>query len=95
MPFHMLHTYDSNWLHFNSAGWLGNDPLTVVIGESDPYVHITGREISHLHAATVVMTVVMIIAFLSSIAIIRRILIATPVLKVRESLDTSLISYTI
>ncbi|EEE61921.1 hypothetical protein OsJ_16656 [Oryza sativa Japonica Group] len=64
------------------AGWLGNDPLTVVIGESDPYVHITGREISHLHAATVVMTVVMIIAFLSSIAIIRRILIATPVLKV-------------
>ncbi|XP_052151331.1 choline transporter protein 1-like [Oryza glaberrima] len=64
------------------AGWLGNDPLTVVIGESDPYVHITGREISHLHAATVVMTVVMIIAFLTSIAIIRRILIATPVLKV-------------
>ena len=26
-----------------SAGWLGNDPLTVVIGESDPYVHISGR----------------------------------------------------
>uniref|UniRef100_A0A453DHA5 Uncharacterized protein n=1 Tax=Aegilops tauschii subsp. strangulata TaxID=200361 RepID=A0A453DHA5_AEGTS len=25
------------------AGWLGNDPLTVVIGESDPYVHISGR----------------------------------------------------
>jgi hypothetical protein len=43
MPFNMLHTYDPNWLHFNSAGWLGNDPLTVVIGESDPYVHITGR----------------------------------------------------
>lgn len=27
----------------HSAGWLGNDPLTVVIGESDPYVHISGR----------------------------------------------------
>ncbi|KAM3391460.1 hypothetical protein ACQJBY_012883 [Aegilops geniculata] len=65
-----------------SAGWLGNDPLTVVIGESDPYVHISGREISHLHVATVLMTVIMIIAFLSSIAIVRRILIATPVLKV-------------
>ncbi|KAF7012395.1 hypothetical protein CFC21_026591 [Triticum aestivum] len=64
------------------AGWLGNDPLTVVIGESDPYVHISGREISHLHVATVLMTVIMIIAFLSSIAIVRRILIATPVLKV-------------
>jgi choline transporter-like protein 2/4/5 len=27
----------------HSAGWIGNDPLTVVIGESDPYVHISGR----------------------------------------------------
>ena len=33
----------SNWLHTHSAGWIGNDPLTVVIGESDPYVHISGR----------------------------------------------------
>lgn len=33
------------------------------------------------------MTVIMIIAFLSSIAIVRRILIATPVLKVSSSLD--------
>ncbi|CAL5070838.1 unnamed protein product [Urochloa decumbens] len=64
------------------AGWIGNDPLTVVIGESDPYVHISGREISHLHTVTIFMTAVMIIAFLSSIAIVRRILIATPVLKV-------------
>jgi hypothetical protein len=26
-----------------SAGWIGNDPLTVVIGPSDPYVSIGGR----------------------------------------------------
>lgn len=26
-----------------SAGWIGHDPLTVVIGESDPYVNIGGR----------------------------------------------------
>ena len=44
------------------------------------------QEISHLHAATVLMTVIMIIAFLSSIAIVRRILIATPVLKVSNLL---------
>ncbi|KAF7109450.1 hypothetical protein CFC21_109714 [Triticum aestivum] len=66
------------------AGWIGNDPLTVVIGPSDPYVSIGGREINHLHAAAVLMTVVMIIAFLTSIAIVRRILIetSTTVLKV-------------
>jgi solute carrier family 44 (choline transporter-like protein), member 2/4/5 len=27
----------------HSAGWIGNDPLTVVIGVSDPYVHISGQ----------------------------------------------------
>lgn len=100
-----------------SAGWIGNDPLTVVIGPSDPYVSIGGRvclylllllfltlsllsfslshdsslhqEINHLHAAAVLMTVVMIIAFLTSIAIVRRILIATSttVLKVRMVLN--------
>jgi choline transporter-like protein 2/4/5 len=64
------------------AGWIGHDPLTVVIGESDPYVNIGGREINHLHAASVLMTVIMILAFLTSIAIARRILIATSVLKV-------------
>nr|TKW08025.1 hypothetical protein SEVIR_6G001500v2 [Setaria viridis] len=62
------------------AGWIGHDPLTVVIGESDPYVNIGGREINHLHAASVLMTVIMILAFLTSIAIARR--IATSVLKV-------------
>ncbi|KAF3335291.1 choline transporter-like protein 2 isoform X1 [Carex littledalei] len=65
--------------YYIKAGWIGNDPLTVVIGESDPYVNITGREISHLRAVTILMTIVMIIAFLTSLAIARRILIATSV----------------
>lgn len=39
------------------------------------------QELGHLHAAAVLMTVVMIVAFLSSIAIVRRILMATSVLK--------------
>ncbi|KAM0887234.1 hypothetical protein ACQ4PT_029187 [Festuca glaucescens] len=64
------------------AGWIGNDPLTVVIGPSDPYVSIGGREINHLHVAAVLMTILMIIALLTSIAIVRRILKATSVLKV-------------
>lgn len=38
------------------------------------------QEINHLHAASVLMTVIMILAFLTSIAIARR--IATSVLKV-------------
>lgn len=68
--------------NYIKAGWIANDPLTVVIGPTDPYVNITGREISHLRAATILMTIVMIVAFLTSIAIARRILIATSVLKV-------------
>ncbi|XP_020079939.1 choline transporter-like protein 2 [Ananas comosus] len=68
--------------YYTKAGWIGDDALSVVIGESDPYVNISGREVNHLRAAAVLMTIVMIIAVLSSIAIIRRILIATSVLKV-------------
>lgn len=98
-----------------SVGWIGNDPLTVVIGESDPYVSISGQvcyvplldiivsnillsflsshnssfyqEANHLHAAAVLMTIIMVIAFLISIAIVRRILIATSVLKVCMALN--------
>ncbi|URE19049.1 Plasma-membrane choline transporter [Musa troglodytarum] len=68
--------------YYTKAGWIGNDALSVVIGEHDPYIHISGREINHIRAVAVLMTIVMIIAFLSSLAIIRRILIATSVLKV-------------
>ncbi|XP_010940430.1 choline transporter protein 1 isoform X2 [Elaeis guineensis] len=68
--------------YYAKAGWIGHDAISVVIGESDPYVNISGREINHIRAVAVLMTIVMIVAFLSSIAIIRRILIATSVLKV-------------
>ncbi|KAJ8642821.1 hypothetical protein MRB53_004569 [Persea americana] len=67
---------------YTKAGWIGNDAVSVVIGASDPYLHISGREVNHLRAVAILMTVVMIIAILSSIAIVRRILMATSVLKV-------------
>ncbi|KAK4714754.1 hypothetical protein R3W88_020661 [Solanum pinnatisectum] len=68
--------------YYLKAGWIGNDSISPIIGEHDPYYHVSAREISHLHAAAVIMTAVMIISVLSSIAIVRRILMATSVLKV-------------
>ncbi|ONK63978.1 uncharacterized protein A4U43_C07F20860 [Asparagus officinalis] len=68
--------------YYAKAGWIGNDAVSVVIGESDPYFSTSGRELSHLRAVAVLMTIVMIIAILASIAITRRILMATSVLKV-------------
>lgn len=69
-------------LFYSKAGWIGNDAVTPVIGEQDPYIHIFGREMSHLRAAAVFMTGVTVVAILASIAIVRRILMATSVLKV-------------
>uniref|UniRef100_A0A7C9DDI2 Choline transporter-like protein n=1 Tax=Opuntia streptacantha TaxID=393608 RepID=A0A7C9DDI2_OPUST len=64
------------------AGWIGNNAVTPIIGEHDHYIHIYGRELTHMRLAAVLMTVVMVISVLASIAIIRRILMATSVLKV-------------
>ncbi|KAM1101231.1 hypothetical protein ACFX2B_007537 [Malus domestica] len=63
------------------AGWIGNDSITPIIGEHDPYIHIIGRELHHLHAVAVIMTSIMVVSILTSIAIVRRILMATSVLK--------------
>ncbi|KAL3503232.1 hypothetical protein ACH5RR_037681 [Cinchona calisaya] len=68
--------------YYLKAGWIGNDAISPIIGEHDPYYRVSARELSHLHAAAVLMTAVMIVAVLSSIAIVRRILMATSVLKV-------------
>lgn len=68
--------------YYLKAGWVGNDAISPIIGEHDPYYHVSARELNHLHAAAVFMTILMIVAFLSSIAIVRRILMATSVLKV-------------
>ncbi|XP_047959466.1 choline transporter protein 1-like [Salvia hispanica] len=68
--------------YYMKAGWIGNDAISPIIGEHDPYYHVSARELNHLHAAAVFMTILMIVAFLSSIAIVRRILMATSVLKV-------------
>ncbi|KAI3834021.1 hypothetical protein MKW92_053557 [Papaver armeniacum] len=69
--------------YYLKAGWIGNDAITPIIGEDeDPYIHVSGREQNHMRAAAVFMTIIMAISVLSSLAIIRRILIATSVLKV-------------
>ncbi|XP_057513690.1 choline transporter protein 1-like isoform X1 [Actinidia eriantha] len=69
-------------LYYLKAGWIGNDAISPIIGKHDPYYHLSGREQNHLRAVAVLMTVAMVISVLSSIAIIRRILMATSVLKV-------------
>ncbi|KAK4576671.1 hypothetical protein RGQ29_027281 [Quercus rubra] len=68
--------------YYLKAGWIGNDAISPIIGEHDPYIRIYGREIHHIRAVAVLMTFIMIVAVLTSIAIVRRILMATSVLKV-------------
>ncbi|KAI4322924.1 hypothetical protein L6164_022574 [Bauhinia variegata] len=68
--------------YYLKAGWIGNDAISPIIGEPDPYIHVYGRELTHLRGVAVLMTFIMAVAILTSIAIIRRILMATSVLKV-------------
>ncbi|KAI4333690.1 hypothetical protein L6164_018464 [Bauhinia variegata] len=68
--------------YYLKAGWIGNDAISPIIGEHDPYIHVFGRELTHLRGVAVLMTFVMAVAILTSIAIVRRILMATSVLKV-------------
>ncbi|KAM6584516.1 hypothetical protein CsatB_011518 [Cannabis sativa] len=68
--------------YYLKAGWIGNDAITPIIGPHDPYVHVSARELNQLRGVTVLMTFVMVVAVLTSIAIVRRILMATSVLKV-------------
>lgn len=101
-----------SWL---SVGWIGNDAISAIIGEHDPYIHVFARvsivvviellyiysitslsrcidvywfimyihfqELTHLRVVTVLMTFIMLVAILTSIAIVRRIIMATSVLK--------------
>ncbi|XP_020886366.1 choline transporter-like protein 2 [Arabidopsis lyrata subsp. lyrata] len=68
--------------YYLKAGWIGNDAVTPIIGEHDPYFHVYGRELTHVRGVAILMTFISVIAILTSIAIIRRILMATSVLKV-------------
>ncbi|XP_057472817.1 choline transporter protein 1-like [Actinidia eriantha] len=68
--------------YYLKAGWIGNSAISPIIGEHDPYYQVSARELKHLRAVAVLMTAVMIVSILSSIAIVRRILMATSVLKV-------------
>jgi hypothetical protein len=65
---------------FSASCWCPFEqyPVKLLIISSSIFI----QEINHLHAASVLMTVIMILAFLTSIAIARRIMIATSVLKV-------------
>ncbi|KAM7278801.1 hypothetical protein ACFE04_005935 [Oxalis oulophora] len=64
------------------AGWIGNGAVSPIIGYHDSYTHVFGRELNHFHAAAVIMTFVMVVSLLTSVAIVRRILMGTSVLKV-------------
>ncbi|KAG4161401.1 hypothetical protein ERO13_D01G052400v2 [Gossypium hirsutum] len=68
--------------YYLKAGWIGNDAISPIIGDHDPYMHVFGRELNHLRAAAILMTFVMVLSILTSIAIVRRILMGTSVLKV-------------
>ncbi|XP_039040445.1 choline transporter protein 1-like [Hibiscus syriacus] len=68
--------------YYLKAGWIGNDAISPIIGEHDPYINVFGRELNHLRAVAILMTFVMVVSVLTSIAIIRRIIMATSVLKV-------------
>ncbi|XP_010545818.1 PREDICTED: choline transporter-like protein 2 isoform X2 [Tarenaya hassleriana] len=68
--------------YYLKAGWIGNNAVTPIIGEHDPYYHVYGRELTHVRAMAVLMTFISVVALLTSLAIIRRILLATSVLKV-------------
>ncbi|KAK5844563.1 choline transporter protein 1 [Gossypium arboreum] len=68
--------------YYLKAGWIGNDAISPIIGDHDPYIHVFGRELNHLRAAAILMTFIMVLSILTSIAIVRRILMGTSVLKV-------------
>ncbi|KAK4781806.1 hypothetical protein SAY86_015908 [Trapa natans] len=68
--------------YYLKAGWIGHDSISPIIGEHDPYYHVSGRELHHLRVVAVLMTFIMIVSILASVAIVRRILMATSVLKV-------------
>ncbi|MBA0591235.1 hypothetical protein Gorai_019916, partial [Gossypium raimondii] len=69
--------------YYLKAGWIGNDAISPIIGEHDPYINVFGRELHHLRAVAILMTFIMVVSILTSIAIVRRILMATSVLKAR------------
>ncbi|CAN0912119.1 Choline transporter protein 1 [Linum grandiflorum] len=67
--------------YYLKAGWIGNDAVSPIIGPPDPYYHVFGRELNHVRAVAILMTFIMVVSVLTSIAIARRILMATSVLK--------------
>ncbi|PPR97260.1 hypothetical protein GOBAR_AA23414 [Gossypium barbadense] len=56
--------------YYLKAGWIGNDAISPIIGEHDPYINVFGRELHHLRAVAILMTFVMVVSILTSIAIV-------------------------
>nr|GFB03792.1 choline transporter-like protein 2 [Tanacetum cinerariifolium] len=63
-------------------GWIGDGAISPIIGEHHLYYHVSAREQHHMRVVAFFMTCVMTVDVLSSVAIVRRILMATSVLKV-------------
>ncbi|XP_057812896.2 choline transporter protein 1 [Cryptomeria japonica] len=76
-------TFSITLFFYTKAGWIGHDGISTVIGQNAAdYVKANGRELDHLRAIAVLMTIVIVVVILSTIALIKRILIAPAVLKV-------------
>ncbi|PPD67052.1 hypothetical protein GOBAR_DD36070 [Gossypium barbadense] len=56
--------------YYLKAGWIGNDAISPIIGEHDPYINVFGRELHHLRAVAILMTFIMVVSILTSIAIV-------------------------
>ncbi|KAK8712327.1 hypothetical protein V6N13_147567 [Hibiscus sabdariffa] len=48
--------------YYLKAGWIGNDAISPIIGEHDPYINVFGRELNHLRVVAILMTFVMVAA---------------------------------
>nr|KYP41506.1 Choline transporter-like protein 2 [Cajanus cajan] len=48
--------------YYLKAGWIGNDAISPIIGDHDPYISVFGRELTHIRAVTILMTFIMIVA---------------------------------
>jgi len=76
-------TFSVTMFFYTKAGWIGHDTISTVIGESAADSSETnGTELDHLRAIAVLMTIILVIVILSTIALIKRVLIANAVLKV-------------
>jgi hypothetical protein len=68
----LIHDVTSSNYFMYSAGWIGHDPLTVVIGESDPYVSIGGRVCFLPHVGAILSNILLSCSLSHRPSLIRR-----------------------